>query len=91
MIIHAKMDFTGVLCLLSFFMALRLMGFRFFRPTVCPKCQMDETTARRELWRILNAASGVGLQQCMEELKQQEVDDEGDEGDEGDELSLIHI
>lgn len=65
---------------------MRLMGFRFFRPTVCPKCQTDETTARRELWRILNAASGVGLQQCMEELKQQqEVYDESDGGDEGDE------
>jgi hypothetical protein len=72
------MDFTGVLCLLSFFMALRLIGFRFFRPTVCPKCQIDETTARRELWRILNTASGVGLPQCMEEL-QQEFDEVSDD------------
>jgi hypothetical protein len=68
------MDFTGVLCMLSFFTALRLMGFRFFRPTVCPRCQRDETTARRELWMILNTTGGVGPQKCTEELTQQGVD-----------------
>ena len=43
MMIQSEVDFEGVLCLLSFFMTLRLTGFRFFRPPVCPKCQMDES------------------------------------------------
>lgn len=76
------MNLTGALCLLSFFMALRMMGFRFFRPTVCPRCQMEETTARQELWRILNSTSGAVPPQCIN--GQQVVDSEDEGEDEGD-------
>ena len=73
------MDFTGLLCLLSFFITLRLMGFRFFRPTICTKCQMEETTASQELWKILNTTSDVSLQQCTD--KQQDVGDSDSSSD----------
>jgi hypothetical protein len=85
------MDLIGVLYLLSFFMTLRLIGFRFFRPTVCPRCQRDETTARRELWRILNSVSGVGLKQCTEELQQQGVDEEIDEVNDDDNEEIDEV
>lgn len=70
-------------------MALRLMGFRFFRPTICSVCQKNETAARRELWGILNASSN-------EEQKTRQGDD-SDEGEsdynsdenEGDQSAII--
>jgi len=42
MMIHAKMDFEGVLCLLAFFITLRFIVFGFFRP-VCSRYQMDQS------------------------------------------------
>ena len=76
------MDFTHVLCTLSFFMALRFMGFRIYKPAVCPVCQINESKARRELWRILNTASSEELKQCMTEFaEKQKKNDESDEED----------
>ena len=50
------MDFTGLLCILSFFIGLRLMGFSFSRPTVCSRCQRDELEMRRQLWVLMSKA-----------------------------------
>lgn len=51
------MDLSGFLCVISLCMALRLIGFRFFRSAICPICQRDEALAKRELWRVLNDTS----------------------------------
>jgi hypothetical protein len=50
-------DFTGILCLIAFFISMRLIGFKLFKPTMCPECEREETTASRELWVLLNNMS----------------------------------
>lgn len=51
------MYFTGLVFLLSFFIGLKLTGlFPISRPTVCSRCQRDESEMRRQLWVLMSKA-----------------------------------
>jgi hypothetical protein len=72
-ITNYKMDLTGVLWILSFFIVLRVIGFRFFEPNVCYGCNKNKSTIRKELWESLKTESGI------KEIKKKNVDIDLDE------------
>ena len=58
------MDGTDVVCILTFFIILKLMGISFFRQCPCK----DDKIVKHMLWRVLNNESGAAFAKCMDEV-----------------------